>query len=78
MSNNNGRPKACANIYIHGRLKNKTEMGAERKRIMSLRFDDLLKECSPITQEKIDHIKELVDGIDIEIDIDQPLDQKDD
>ena len=76
MSNNNGRPKACANIYTNGRLKNKTEMEAERKRILKLSFDDLLKECSPITQEKIDHIRELVDGI--EIDIDQPLDQKDD
>jgi len=72
----NGRPRSCANIYKHGRLKNKTEMKAERERIMKLSFDDLLKECQPITQEKVDYIKKLVDGV--EIDLDKPLNPDDD
>lgn len=68
IKQNNGRPIACANIYIHGRLKNKTEMKEERERIIKLSFDDLINECSPITQEKIDYIKNLVEDVDVDLD----------
>jgi hypothetical protein len=70
------RPKACANIYKHGFLKNESEMKKERERIMKLRFNDLLKECEPFTQEKLDYMKELVDGV--EIDLDEKLGSDDD
>lgn len=67
----NGRPRAAANIYKHGRLKTGAELKAMHERIMDLSFQELLKECRPFTQEMIDYLKGLAGGV--ELDLDAPL-----
>jgi len=74
---NDGRPRAPARIYKHGRLITGKELEKEQRRIMGLRFHELLAECKPITQKKVDYIKELVGDIEIEINLDEPLNPDD-
>ena len=51
------------------RIHNKKKW--ECRRVMSLKFDELLEECRPITIEEIDYINGLV--ADVNIDLDEPL-----
>lgn len=65
---NNGRPEPCANIYKHGRLKNKEEMALERERLKNLSFNELLAESKPMGAPTMDHLEELTKGADINLD----------
>lgn len=63
-----GRPKPCINIYKHGRLKTKTEM-------LQIDFDDLLKQCTPMSQDTYKRIYTLIK--DVKVDLDKPLSAED-
>jgi hypothetical protein len=64
----NGRPRAAANIYKNGRLKTGKELEEEIKRIEGLELDELVAESKPVTTEHVKHLKELTDGVDIDLD----------
>lgn len=77
-----GRPEPCANIYKHGRLKTRKEMDEDGTldqlamdtmpdEVKNASIDELVEACQPVTQEYIDSIKELTDGV--EVDLDEPL-----
>lgn len=72
--NSDGRPPYVPNIYKHGRLKTGEELEKEKKRIMDLGFDKFLNECGPISAKTVDYLKELVEGV--KIDLYESLDQK--
>lgn len=43
----------------------------EFEKIANLSFDELLKVCKPFTQEEVDDIKKLIDGV--EVNLEEPL-----
>lgn len=87
MTRQDGRPEFVPNIYKHGRLKTRKEMDEDGTldkiamanmpdKIKNMSFDGLREGCEPVTQSYIDSLKELTEGVDV--DLDAPLGDDDD